>query len=146
MVIYCDTSALAKKYLEEIGRQRVDVLLKQTEYLLTSVLTKLELVSMLERAKREGCLDSPSYRQASVHVERDMTHGEISFLMIDEDTINLSKRLIRQRKLRVQDSIQLATALQASRSTGEDYCFMSSDHALLDAARLEGLKCVDPTV
>jgi predicted nucleic acid-binding protein len=145
MVIYCDTSALAKKYLEETGRQRVEELLKQTEYLITSALTKLELISLLERAKREGRLDSPSYRQTTTHVERDMTHGEISFLMIDEDVINLSKRLIRQRKLRVQDSIQLATALQASKGADDDYSFMSSDRVLLDAARLEGLKCVDPT-
>ena len=146
MIIYCDTSVLAKKYLEEAGRQRVEELLKQTEYLMTSVLTKLELVSMLERAKREGRLDSPSYRQATAHMERDIAYGEINFIMIHEDILNLSMRLIRQRKLRVQDSIQLATALEASKEADSNYSFVSSDHALLEAARLEGLRCIDPTV
>lgn len=143
MILYADTSALAKKYNKEIGSEDVRRLIDESVSILTSTLTELELTSAIERAKREGRIDSPSYRAIYASIEHDVRSGAVSLVSIQGEIIQDAKRLIRQRRLRVQDSIQLASALAARRSADSEIIFLCADRALLEAARLEGLKCPD---
>lgn len=142
MIGYIDSSALVKKYIGEPGSDRVENLFREVVSVLTSVLTELELVSFAERAKRESKIDSPEYRRIIAAFERDFQDGAISVLAIDHDVLRNARRLIRQRRLRVQDAIQLASALSANRLAGGEIVFICADRSLLEAARLEGLKCV----
>lgn len=143
MIYYLDTSALAKKYVLEPGSEKLAKLLSQSSYLLTSFLTELEILATLERAKKMRRMDSPVLRTAVNTFEREIESGEISLIPFDASIHKISKRLVRQRHLRAPDAIQLATALSLGPAFKERFIFLGADRSLLDAARLEGLRCED---
>lgn len=143
MIAYIDSSALVKKYIAEIGSDNLRGLLRHTSSLITSLLTELEMTAFFERSKRESRLDSSLYRQITAAFEKDSRTGNIGFIAIREEIMQTAKRLIKQRRLRVQDAIQLSSALIALKSAGQILHFICADHFLLDAARIEGLKCYD---
>ncbi|MBI4365870.1 MAG: type II toxin-antitoxin system VapC family toxin [Deltaproteobacteria bacterium] len=144
MLCYMDTSAIAKKYLEESGALQVEEYFAQSEGVFTTALTRLELASLIERAKRSARINSPMYHRIVAAVEADYRLQIITLLAINEGILALARRLIIQRRLRVQDAIQLATAIVTNRSLhGGEVQFVCADHALLGAARLEGLRCRD---
>ena len=145
MLYYFDSSALFKHYINEIGSDTIHALINETEYLETCVLTELEIVSALERMKREHKINSPIYRHTMEHFQKDIHNGTISFLNPQKDTWAEAKRLIQQRRLRVGDAIQLASALEMEGRFEEDIQFVCADNQLLHAAQLEGLECLEPT-
>ena len=143
MIAYIDTSAFTKKYLEEIGSRHLDSLLLEAKHLETSVLTELEVVSSIERAKMIKRINSPEYRDIVRRLDQDIQNGRISFMQVEPEHWKTAKRLIKQRRLRVGDAIQLACARDAQERLGDSMQFLCADHGLLEAARLEGLKCKD---
>ncbi len=143
VVYYWDTSALLKKYINEVASSRVrEVLFKAQNMMLTSKFTELEIYSALERLKKMKQLQSPDYRQIFHDIEKDFFKGVWSIVSICNEHIEKSKKILRQRSLRVGDSLQLSAALISSKQF-QNFTFCSADHKLLEAARLEGLKCMD---
>ncbi len=145
MISYLDTSALAKYYHDEPGSTRMQQLISQEGRIVTSALTELELTSFAERLKRERQIDSPAYHLVHRSIEKDIHSGKIGLVEIEAAILKNALRLIRQRRLKVQDSIQLATALAVHKRSDGSMDFVCSDRALLEAARLEGLRVIDPT-
>ncbi|MBI5298749.1 MAG: type II toxin-antitoxin system VapC family toxin [Deltaproteobacteria bacterium] len=143
MIAYIDTSALAKSYLEEVGSRHLDSLLIEIEHLETSVFTELELIASIERAKATRRIDSPAYRNITHRMEQDIQNGKISLTQVETIIWKTAKRLIKQRRLRFGDAIQLACALDARKRLGDSMQFLCADRSLLEAARLEGLHCRD---
>jgi hypothetical protein len=143
VIYYIDTSALAKKYVLEPGSERLLKFLAEADNLLTSFLTELETLATLERAKRMRRIDSPALRQAIQFFEKEIDLGEIVLIPFDATTHKIAKRLVKQRHLRAPDAIQLATALSLGSLFKERSIFLGADQLLLDAARLEGLRCYD---
>lgn len=143
MILYADTSALMKRYLEEEDSRYVRSLFADCEVLVTSLLTKLEFISTVERAKRAARINSPTYRTITATFEKDTRVGAIGFIQISASIIDVAARITRTRRLRPPDAIQLASALEAQPSHHSSYRFLCTDQALNEAARLEGLRCVD---
>lgn len=143
VISFLDTSALAKRYLDESKAEFVHQVMQQSEILLISDLAEIEMSSVIERAKRESRINSPLYRDLSAKMEKDLSQEPFRAIAISKDLLSLAKRLLRQRRLRVADSIQLASAITAQKGFGIPIHFLSFDHALTDAAKLEGLKCPD---
>ncbi len=143
MICYADTSALIKRYLVEAGSEALAQQLQSVPLLMTSSLTELEIWSAFERAKRVRRIDSPTYRRLATDFSREMNTGFIALVPINPSIHSNAIRAIRQRRLRAPDAIQLATALSFQTASSRDVTFVCADHALLVAARLEGLKCVD---
>lgn len=141
MIYFFDTSAIAKRYLREPEMRAVEKCLQEAQSVFVSALSEVELVSAIERSKRESRIDSPTYRRITPLLEKDLAHAPFIILDISSDVRQLAKRLVRQRKLKTLDSLQLATALTLEKRLGETISFVCFDHALADAARLEGLKC-----
>lgn len=144
MIAYIDSSALAKRYISEIGSERVRSLFEEADYMESSALTELELTALFERAKKERFLDSPTYRKVTHYFQGDIQNGTLSLVHPSQETWRKAKRLIQQRRLRVLDSIQLATAIDSNKRLRGDVCFICSDLKLLEAVRLEGLKFINP--
>lgn len=145
MIYYFDTSALAKRYILESGSKNVGQIFDQADYIETLALTELELTALFERAKRERRLDSPSYKKVVAYLGNDIRQTAISLIQLDLPSWKTAKRLIKQRRLRVADAMQLAGAITThERFSGHNY-FVCSDENLLQAAKLEGLHCIDPT-
>lgn len=143
MLLYADTSALMKKYIHESGTDRLLDLLAEAEFLFTSALTELELIAGLQGMKKMHRLDSPSCRKIAASMDQDLLRGSISVVGISQEVVSLSRRLIKQRQLRAPDAIQLSSALLTRRRSHTPTHFLCADQKLLDAARLEGLRCLD---
>lgn len=139
MIYFFDTSALAKRYLREPEMTVVEECVRGAESVFVSALAEVELFSAIERAKRESRIDSPSYRKISPFLEKDLYQAPFIILDISSEVRGLAKRLVRQRKLRTLDSIQLATALILQKRLGEDIQLLCFDKNLIEAARLEGM-------
>lgn len=143
MNFYADTSALMKRYLDEPGSNVVRKYLDEAEFRYTSALTRLELVSAVEFSKRIRRINSPSYRVISAKLEADVHQGLLTLMDISPDILKRAIPIVRVRQLRSPDAIQLATALEVSRKVDGEFYFLCADHALLVAARSEGLRCKD---
>jgi len=139
-MIYFDTSALAKKYLKkEKGRSRtIELLETNPQDLVSSALTHLEVMSALTRRQKEIA----GFEKA-VEAFRDDWETFIVWA-IDGDVINDAAALVRKHRLKAADAIHLATALSVRTHTKERLVLVSSDLALLSAAKKEGLVIVDP--
>ena len=74
---YFDTSALAKRYVVEVGSSWVQAVVAQQsgQMLYTSVLTQPEIVSALQRRVREGILEADQAQQLAQHVLEHMTQS-----------------------------------------------------------------------
>ena len=56
MILYLDTSALAKRYLAEPGSADIELLVRQAAAVGTSVITRAEVSAALAKAVRTGSL------------------------------------------------------------------------------------------
>src|SRR4029450_10005617 len=74
---YFDTSAMAKRYVVEVGSAWVQAIVTQQsgQTIYTSVLTQPELVSALRRRVREGLLEAPEAEQLAQQVLEHMTQS-----------------------------------------------------------------------
>jgi predicted nucleic acid-binding protein len=64
--------------------------------------------------------------------------------MVNDPVIDAAKEMIDRYALRAYDAVQLAGCLVLCAIAAEAFTFVCSDHRLLDAARLEQLKVLDP--
>jgi len=74
---YFDTSALAKRYIVEVGSAWVQAIVTQQsgQTIYTSVLTQPEIVSALRRRVREGLLEAPEAERLAQQVLEHMTQS-----------------------------------------------------------------------
>src|SRR5437762_13254035 len=72
---YFDTSALAKRYVVEVGSAWVQAIVTEQsgQTIYTSVLTQPELVSALRRRVREGLLEAPEAERLAQPALEHMT-------------------------------------------------------------------------
>jgi uncharacterized protein len=142
---FVDSSALAKRYLTEIGSKWV---LSWVEpgaghVILVSELALVEIQSLLARRVREGTVQQPAAQQ----LRNDfLLHYRDDYLVmyLDTNILQSAGHLVNQHKLRTLDAIQLASAIQAMRILAEPMIFISSDVNLLNAASAEGFATDDP--
>ncbi len=146
---YLDTSALLKRYVDEVGSEQMDALLASGP-LATSVLVRVEVASALGRRTREGLLT-----EAESEDIYDDFLGELAdfaVFAITPDVLDRAALLTRTSPstapLRALDAIHLATALFAfERHPAEDGsagAFVTADRQLRCAAEHAGLRVIDP--
>lgn len=140
-VVYVDTSALAKLYVEEAGTARMRERAAAAEVVASSVLAWAEGLAMLARRRREGLLD-----EAEARMLRDRFRSDFSELVtvdLDGRVLELCERLVLDHPLRGADAVHLASALVLAEA-GLAVEFACSDRALMAAARAERLAAFDP--
>lgn len=142
MILYTDTSALVKNYLEEANSRDVRRLIEDSRQIVTSVLTELEVTSTLERAKHGRRINSPSYRTAVESFERDLHREAIALIAISPAIIDDAKQVIKHHRLRPPDAIQLASARHAMKAISPLSEFLCFDEAIVEVAKREGLRCI----
>ncbi len=146
---YFDTSALAKRYVVEIGSSWVQAVVAhqsgQTIY--TSVLTQPEIVSALQRRVREENLEADEALGLAQQVVEHMTQS-YALIAITPPVIAQACAVLQRHPLRAYDSLHLACA-QAVREilAGQELSvpvFVAADDALLAAAAAEGFAVDNP--
>lgn len=138
MWAYFDSSALAKRYLdEEAGRREVLRLLRRYD-VVTSAVIAVELRSALRRRVAEGTLDAERVPEIlkRVAVERKFW----AVMDVSSDVLSAAEMLVATHPVRALDAIHVASAgLFAQRIAQPDLLFVSADARQTTAAAAVGM-------
>ena len=133
MKVFLDSSAFAKRYVNEHGSDRVSTLCQRAESLVVSVICLPELVSALCRLVRERRLAKADFRKLKAAAISDL--ADVDICQVTPDVVVSAISLLESNPLRAMDALHLACAL----AVGTDL-FVSADRQQLAAARKAGLK------
>ena len=136
-MLYLDTSALVKLYVDESKSEVVKDAVGQSDAVATSLLAYTEARAAFARSRREGKLGPQAYRMIIGAFDEDWSR-----YVAVEVTDGLAKAaglLAETRALRGYDALHLASALRLQSRIPVPMSFMAFDRHLMNAARLEGL-------
>jgi len=137
VILYFDTSALVKRYIEEDGTAGVDTLWERATEVATSSVAFAEGVAAFSRRRREGILTRAGYRRAVLVFHEE--HRSFFLVRITPHLNTVVQRVVEKYPLRGFDAIHLASALIMAGAEGE-LVFACFDKGLNTAAKREGLK------
>jgi len=146
---YADTSALIKRYVDEVGsawlRTTLDV--QPPPAIIVVHLIIVEVTSALMRRVREDTLAPTDYDQAQNAFRADCLN-EYELVVAGGDIIEQANRLLETYPLRAYDAVHLATALVTNQQLLAHHLapltFISADDRLNHAASAEGLAVDNP--
>ena len=133
MKAFFDSSAFAKRYVEEAGSQLVeDVCMNATEISL-SVICFPEIISALNRLVREKRLSRRDYLIVKERLLAEV--HDVTIVNLVPEVVATSTRLLESSPLRAMDALHVACALAWNAEL-----FVSSDGQQIAAAKKAGLK------
>lgn len=137
-LVYLDTSALVKRYVEEEGSLEVRALFREGALLSTSALTRVEMAAALRKAARVGALTTEEAQQALQAFEEDWP----GFYRIRPTDLLLktAAELAWKEGLRGYDATHLASALLLKELLSAEVTFAVFDRQLAIAAQRQGLR------
>src|SRR5690242_19993820 len=118
-MIYLDSSALIKRFIEERGSSLVDHILRRHRPISTSRLSYLEIYSCFARLKRQGLLSGKAHAAASKQFEREFPRYRT--IALTPELFTLARSLTEKLPLRSLDAIQLASAARLNRRRFNDF-------------------------
>ena len=136
MILYLDTSALVKLYVEEAGSQVVAENLKAASTVATARISYAEARAAFARHARHGGLTPAELRRVIRHLDEEW--GQYTVVEITDGVVRRAAVLAERHELRAYDAVQLAAALDL-RVPKADIKFSSFDERLNRAARRERL-------
>ncbi len=125
--MYFDSSAFAKRYVEEKGSDVVEQLCREATELALSVLCVPEIISALSRRVREGSISPTQYREAKSYLSAEVADATIVNLI--PDVVAEAIRVLENNAIRATDALHIACALQWNAEI-----FISADERQLSAA------------
>jgi predicted nucleic acid-binding protein len=108
--VFFDASAFTKRYVNEVGSDRVEKTAANASAVAVSVICLAEVTSALCRLVREGSLSKQQYRvckQALVENVQDAT-----VIHISDDVMRRAVGLLERWPLRASDALQVASAAE----------------------------------
>jgi len=137
VILYLDTSALLKLYVEEPGTPAVVTLVEQATEVATARVTYAEARAALARHQREGALLGADLRRAVRELDREW--GTYNIVDLTDPLVRTAGALAERHALRGYDAVQLAAALDLAAAGGTVH-FLAFDGHLNQAARRERLR------
>lgn len=137
MILYCDTSALIKRYIAEEKTDGVDELWDSASVIATSVVAFAEGMAVFSRKFNEGLLSDKEYIETIKEFKSDYRH--LLLVPVNEDLNITIENLLKKHSLRGFDAIHLASAKIFTHSEDTELIFACFDRALNQAAQREGL-------
>ncbi len=132
MILYLDTSALVKLYIEESERETVQTAVEQAKGLVVATLSLAESSSMFNRAARDGLI-SPQEAQAALGaLLQDWAVFER--IPLEDHIAREAAALAWSKNLRGADAVQLASVALLSRER-RGVRFLAFDQTLNQAAK-----------
>ncbi len=132
MKLICDSSAFAKRYVLEDGSEILAHLLQRASQLALCTIVVPEIISGLNRRRREQILSSDDYCKIKRNLIEDV-HDAI-VLQITPSVISYSVSLLENNTLRAMDALHIACALEWHAEL-----FATADRRQLNAAQNAGL-------
>ena len=148
LVHFFDSSAIVKRYVNEIGTAWILGLVGPTSgnHSYLASVTGVEVVSALTRQQRSGSLAATDAAAALAAFRHDFAN-EYRIVEISAALVDAAMALAEKHALRGYDAVQLAVALQVHGhvlASGTTLTLVSADLALNTAATAEGLTVDDP--
>ena len=139
MNVFLDSSALAKRYIQEHGSDRLEDILSSASSLGVSVICVSEVVPALCRRRRERKLSRQEYLKAKQALFDDIE--DASVLNVTEQIVARAVELLERWPLRSSDALHVASAAEWSAEL-----FVSADERQCAAARAYGLQVEESPV
>jgi predicted nucleic acid-binding protein len=137
MWAYFDTSALVKRYIDEVGRRQVLQLLRRHECVASAVLP-VELRSDLRRRVTDGTLEVARVPAILKRVAADRAYWTL--VGVGAEVLDAAERLVAVHPLRTLDAIHVASAqVFAAGVSASGLMFVSADKRQTEAAAVIGL-------
>ena len=137
MIVYLDTSALVKLYVDELESQELIAAVAEAEAVATSLIAFAETRAAFARARREARLSTPIYRRiVEAFVEDWPRYISVA---ITDGLVKDAGDLAASRALRGYDALHLASALSLRQQVTASVTFLAFDRALSLAAKREAL-------
>jgi predicted nucleic acid-binding protein len=138
MIVYWDTSALAKGYIEEAGSHEVHALLGDRTIISGSaIIIEVEMAAALQKAIHLYNASETLVAESWQDFLEDW--GAFTHLQISESLVSRASRIAFDYKLRGYDSLHLAAALLWQESLGMPVTLATFDRELWQAAREAGM-------
>jgi hypothetical protein len=135
MNVFLDSSALAKRYLQEPGTNHLEEILSSASSLGVSVICVAEVISAFCRLRREGKLSPLQYVNAKRALLADIE--DCSVTDVTDQVMARAIDLLEGQPLRSSDSLHVASAAEWAADL-----FVSADARQCAAARGYGLHVV----
>ena len=133
MRTYFDSSSFAKRLIEEPGSEQVEHLCMESSELAIGVVCIPEVISALNRRRREKYLSATDYSRAKQQLALDVRDAFI--VNLTESVISSSVAILESNTIRALDALHVACALEWKADL-----FVSSDRRQLTAADGVGLR------
>ncbi|NIT55235.1 MAG: PIN domain-containing protein [Aliifodinibius sp.] len=133
MKTFFDSSAFAKRFVEEEGSEIVEEICLNTTSLALSIICVPEIISALNRRLREENIDQGHYHIAKTRILEEIE--DIIILNITPAVISKSTEMLENNILKAMDALHLACAIE-----WEPDLFVSSDIRQTEAAQKAGLQ------
>lgn len=141
-MIYVDSSALVKCYLEETGSETVRILMEKASVVAVSRLAYAETLSALYRRRKSLAASSEEFAVLIREFRREWELFHV--LEVNDEALQFLDEVIARHALRGADSIHLSTALWFKHVVKTAVTFVAADNELLQAAKSARLKTVNP--
>ena len=133
MKTYFDSSAFAKRFIDETGSDKVEASCVKASALGLSVICVPEIISALNRRCRERTLSKGQYTVAKRRLLEDVRDADI--INLTTSVIGSTIMVLETSPGRAMDALHIACALEWGAEL-----FVSSDKRQLGAAKTAGLK------
>jgi predicted nucleic acid-binding protein len=138
MILYADTSALLKRYIQETGSEQVTAQFDRFPVIGTTALTLAEAAFAMSKAVRLRWVNEDEIMKAW---QDFLTHWPAyARLPVSTRILERAASLTWAHSLRANDAIHLASALAWRDMAGDELLFACYDQNLGKAARQEGLQ------
>ena len=132
MKLLVDSSAFAKRYVQEYGSEQIDNYLQQASELALCIILMPEIISGLNRRLREQILTVKDYNKLKNQLLEDVHDATV--IQITPPVISHAVKLLEKNTLRAMDSLHVACALE-----WKSDLFLTSDKRQFLAAKNFGL-------
>ena len=148
---YFDASALAKRYVEEVGSDKIDFLFANVplERLQCLTIGAMEVFWICVRKRNDGRIPVSQFAESTTYLKSEVIDIQSDFrkISVPDSLVWDSMNLVDIHSLNSVDAIVLRSALDTAaelRNTGDTLVLVASDQRLLRAARTEGLQVFNP--
>ena len=148
---YFDASALAKRYTDEVGSDKIDFFFDNVPLQRLSCLTigAIEVFWICVRKQNDGRITNHQFERAITLLRGEVinTQSDFKTISVPDSLVWGSMDLIETHSLNSVDAMVLRSALDTAtelRSIGDRLVLVASDQRLLRAAQAEGLQTFNP--
>ncbi|MEN6436957.1 MAG: type II toxin-antitoxin system VapC family toxin [Syntrophobacter sp.] len=141
-MIFLDSSALVKRYIEEDGSDKVNALLQERSVAAASRLAYPEILAAITRRHKAKEIEAGVFDRIQKAFKADWA----SFVVVEfhKDVFQFVDEIITKYALKGADSVHLSSALWLKSAMKQDIVFVASDLELIKAAKAEKLQIFNP--